>query len=88
MTISFSKRLAALAMVAVMTFLAVPAFADHDDWHDHDRDRHHYHHRSPPPRIIYQPGYIYAPPPVVYRPPPPPPPVAPAFNIVIPLQFR
>jgi hypothetical protein len=80
------------AILAAVTLFAAtaPAFADRDDWRDHERQewREHEwreHHRG----VVYQPGYgyVYAPPPVVYAPPPPPPVYAgPSFNISIPLR--
>ncbi|MDA8230007.1 MAG: hypothetical protein M0006_01565 [Magnetospirillum sp.] len=72
-------------------------------WREHEwRERHPYVYAGPgvvyappPPAVIYAPpppAAVYAPPAVVYAPPPPPvayaPPVAPAFNLVVPLNFR
>jgi hypothetical protein len=83
-----SKILQASLIAATVFGVATPAFADRDDWRDHERhearDRAwREHHRG----VIYQPGYVYAPPPVVYAPPPPPPVYAgPSFSINIPLR--
>jgi len=75
MRISLRRGLAMGVMIAAIAAVAVPAFADPDGWHGHDRWHHHYHRPPPPPHYVYRPGYVYAPPPVV-----------PSFNIVIPLR--
>lgn len=90
-----NRKLLQAALVAVTVFgVAAPAFADRDDWRDHERHerrehawREHEwreHHRG----YVYRPGYVYAPPPVVYAPPPPPVVAQPSLNFVIPLDFR
>lgn len=84
-------RILQAALIAATVFGSVaPAFADRDDWRDHERRewREHewreHHHRG----VVYEPGYVYAPPPpVVYAPPPPPPVYAgPSFSLTIPLR--
>jgi hypothetical protein len=85
------SRILQAALIAVSVLgVAAPAFADRDDWRDHERrewrehERHEWRERHR--GVIYRPGYIYAPPPVVYAPPPPPPVYAgPSFSINIPL---
>jgi hypothetical protein len=84
-----SKILQAVLIAATVFGVAAPAFADRDDYRDHQRREwraHEWreHHRG----YVYRPGYVYAPPPVVYAPPPPPPIAEPTLSFVIPLNFR
>ena len=93
--------LCAAVAVGLLGGIAAPAFADHDEWREHERhedewreherEREWREHEWREHHPYYAPPVVVSPaPPVVYAPPPVvySQPVSPGFSVILPIHIR